>query len=151
MIEQTSVRVCLRRLLPIVALCLSASSCALHWPWHHPHKPAPPQVLVVAVAADQGASIAQYWDRNTLKVDLTGVSGDGHATLQPIAPGWPIRLEFLVRPGSFGQLELLADQRVVFQVPAQGAELVLKLAPGVYNPKTPSITLQWSAAADSAH
>ena len=97
-------------------------------------------------------SISQYWERNTLRFDLTALSGEGQATLSQIkSVGWPIRLEFLVRPGSFGQLEVVGAQRVVFEIPTQGQNTVLKLAPGVYSPDTESLTLRWSAADDSAH
>ena len=62
-----------------------------------------------------------------------------------------MRLEFRVQPGSFGRLEVVGAQRVVFAVPAQGAPLLLKLAPGAYRADTAQITLRWSAADDSAH
>ena len=61
-----------------------------------------------------------------------------------------MRLEFRVQPGSVAQLEVRARSACVFVVPAQGAPLLLKLAPGVYDADTAQITLQWSAADDSA-
>jgi hypothetical protein len=132
-------------------MCLALSACAIHWPWKHRPKPAPQPVHYVTAVSD-GGSISEYWDRNTLQLDLTGLSGEGSATLNQIkSVGWPIRLEFLVRPGSFGRLEVIGAQRVVYEVPAQGANLVLKLAPGVYPADTASITLRWSAADDSGH
>jgi hypothetical protein len=81
------------------------------------------------------------------------LSGEGSATLSQIASvGWPIRLEFLVRPGSFGQLEVVGAQRVVYVLPPQGtANLIFKLAPGVYPADTQSLTLRWRAADDSQH
>jgi hypothetical protein len=138
----------------LATLCLALSACASHWhwPWHHKQKPPPPPVHAVKVESDSAANIFQFWDRNTLEFDLTALSGEGTATIIAVkSVGWPIRAEFLVRPGSFGQLEVTGAQRVVFQVPAQGKNLVLKLAPGVYLPDTQSITLRWSAADDSAH
>ena len=138
----------------LAALCLALSACATHWhwPWHHKQKPSPPPVHYVTVASDSAASILQYWDRNTLQFDLTALSGEGTAKISAIkSVGWPVRLEFLVRPGAFGRLEVTGAQRVVFDVPLQGKNLVLKLAPGAYLPDTESITLRWSAADDSAH
>jgi hypothetical protein len=135
-------------------LCLALSGCAMnwHWPWHHRQKPPPPPVHYVTVQSDSATSIFQYWDRNTLQFDLTALSGEGTASVSPIkSVGWPVRLEFLVRPGSFGRLEVAGAQRVVFDVPPSGKNLVLKLAPGVYLPDTEAITLRWSAAGDSAH
>jgi hypothetical protein len=138
---------CWRRTLMGAALCLMLSACALHWPWHHHPKPPPPAVHYVDVGGDWRDDIRQYWDRNTLKLDLTALSGDGEATVMPIGSvGWPVRLEFEVRPGGFARLEVLADQRVVFDVPPRGRVLTLKLDPGVYAAATVSITLRWSAA-----
>jgi hypothetical protein len=140
-----------RGALVALLLCLPLAACALHWPWKRHPKPAPTPVHYVTAVSDAGV-ISQYWDRNTLQFDLTGLSGEGHATLTPIKTvGWPIRLEFMVRPGSFGQLEVVGAQRVVFELPAQGKALLLKLAPGVYGESTESIRLRWSAADDSAH
>jgi hypothetical protein len=133
-------------------MCAALSACAIHWPWKHKPKPAPQPVHYVTLAPD-AAPISEYWDRNALQFDLTALSGEGSATLSQIASvGWPVRLEFLVRPGSFGQLEVVGAQRVVYLVPTQGsANLVFKLASGVYPADTRSITLRWRAADDSQH
>ena len=140
--------------LLLAAMSLGLTGCVSdwHWPWKHEAQPAPQPVHYVNVVSENAGAINQYWDRNTLQFDLTALSGQGVATVSPIkSVGWPIRLEFLVRPGSFGVLEVVAAQRVVLQVPTQGQNLVLKLAPGVYLPDTESITLRWSAADDLAH
>ena len=139
----------------IMAASLLLSACAMHWPWKRRPVPPPQPVQQVSIAGDAAGAavtIPQYWDRNTLLLDLSGVSGEGGANVTPIkALGWPIRLEFRVRPGSIGRLEVLGAQRVVYAVPAQGEPLLLKLAPSAYHADTPQITLRWSAAADSAH
>jgi len=134
------------------ALALSVSACTMHWPWQRRSPPAPQPVHQVIIVADATATaILQYWDRNTLLLDLTAAGGEGGAIVSPIkALGWPVRLEFRVQPGSIHRLEVLAAQRVVFEVPAQGAALLLKLAPGAYHADTAQITLRWSAADDSA-
>ena len=136
----------------LAGICLALSACAIHWPWKPRPKPAPQPVHYVTVVPDQ-AAISEYWDRNTLQFDLTALSGEGSATLSQIkSVGWPVRLEFLVRPGSFGQLEVVGAQRVVYEVPTQGtANLIFGLASGVYPADTQSITLRWSAADDSRH
>lgn len=138
----------------LVIACVALSACVTHWhwPWHHKSKAPPTPVRGVMVESDSAANIFQYWDRNTLQFDLTGVSGEGTAKISPAkSVGWPVRLEFLVRPGSFGRLEVAGAQRVVFEIPSQGKNELLKLAPGVYLPDTEGITLRWSAAGDSAH
>ena len=137
----------------LAALCVVLAGCATpwHWPWHR-HQPPPQPVHDVTVQSDDAASILQYWDRNTLQLDLTALSGEGTAIVTPVkSVGWPIRIEFLVRPGSFGRLQVSAAQRVVFEVPPRGKDLVMKLAPGAYGPQSQSITLRWSAADDSGH
>jgi hypothetical protein len=131
-----------------LAVCSGLTACGLHWPWKHRTPPAPQPVHELTIEGD--GTIAQYWDRNTLQVDLTAVAGEGSATLR--APhGWPVRLEFRVQPGSFGMLEVEAAQRTVFEVPSQGPPAVLLAAPGSYVPDTAAIAIRWSAAAGSAH
>lgn len=139
----------------VIVLSVCMSACALHWPWKRGSVTAPQPVHEVIIAADgsrriEAVPISQYWDRYTLLLDLTAVAGDGGARLMPIAGrgGWPVRLEFRVRPGSFARLEVQASQRVVFSLPTQGALMVLKLAPGVYQSDTAAITLHWTAAGD---
>jgi hypothetical protein len=144
-----------RRAGIVLALCVALTACGMHWPWRHrkPSPPPPVQELIIAPAdAATSAPILQFWDRNTLQLDLTGVSGEGAATLRP-QPGhaWPIRLEFKVQPGRFAHLEVSGAQRVVFEVPAQGAPVVFRLAPGSYAKDTAQITARWSAADGSAH
>jgi hypothetical protein len=139
----------------IAALSLMLSACAMHWPWKR--RPVPPpqpvhEVTIVTDANGSAATILQYWDRNTLLLDLSGVGAEGGASVTPIkALGWPIRLEFRVAPGTIGRLEVQGAQRVVYAVPTQGAPLLLKLAPSAYRADTQQITLRWSAADDSAH
>jgi hypothetical protein len=139
----------------IAAASLVLSGCAMHWPWKRRPVPPPQPVQQVSIASDAAGAVVtipQYWDRNTLLLDLSGVSGEGAANITPIkALGWPIRLEFRVRPGSIKLLEVLGAQRVQYAVPAQGEPLLLKLAPSAYHADTPQITLRWSVAEDSAH
>ncbi len=139
----------LRTLLLLSAAC-ALSGCALHWPWkaHAAPAPAPVQVLEVQPSA---VGIAQYWDGTALLLDLSAQGGEGTATLSPPGSGgWPIRLEFRVQPGRIARLEVLAGERTQFEVPAQGAPVVLRLRLDGYRGDTPRITLLWHAADDSA-
>lgn len=141
-----------RCLVALIVLCAGLSGCAhrphLHWPWKHHDPAAARPVSELSVEGSNG--ILQYWDRNTLQVDLTGVSGEGSAVLR--APhGWPVRLEFKVQPGSFGRLEVTGGQRSLFDVPASGKPAVLPLAPGTYSADTTQVVIRWSAAGDSEH
>ena len=132
-----------------LCLCLCLAGCGWHWPWRH-RTPAAPQP-VQELSVDGTTSIQQFWDRNTLLLDLTALRGDGEAHLKA-THGWPVRIEFKVQPGSMALLEVRALERTVFEVPAEGAKpVVLKLAPGSYAADTPQIVIRWSAVADSAH
>jgi hypothetical protein len=139
----------------VLGLCVALTACGVHWPWRHRKPAPPPPVQELSIAPADGTApvaIVQSWDRNTLQLDLTGSGGEGAAVLRPL-PGhaWPIRLEFKVQPGRFEHLEVIAAERVVFEVPAQGAPVVFRLAPGAYVRDTAQITLRWSAADGSAH
>jgi hypothetical protein len=145
------------RALVSLGLCALLAGCALHWPWRHRAAPAPQPVHELSIQplgaqnAAAAAPIAQYWDRNTLLLDLTALQGEGAVTLTPtLARGWPVRLEFRVQPGRIAHLEVQGSSRVVFEVPAQGKPLVLKLGPDAYVRGTAALSLRWSAAADSA-
>jgi hypothetical protein len=131
----------------LVAAMLAVGSCShLHWPWHHrpPAAPAPVHELDITGSATP----AQYWKRNTLLVDLTAQSGSGQIVLTPAAGNsWPARLAFRVTPGAFGVLEVQAAQRAVLPInPQAGAPVDLELAPGLYRPDTPQITVSWGPA-----
>jgi hypothetical protein len=103
----------------IALLCAGLAGCAMHWPWRHRAPPAPQPVQ------------------------------EGTATLMPLAArGWPIRLEFRVQPGSIAHLEVQGRERIVFELPGQGAPVLFRLAPDAYLPDTPQISLRWSAAGD---
>jgi hypothetical protein len=121
-----------------------------HLPWHRAATPAPAAVQELSIQSEvtSAASVQQYWSRNTLRVDLTGLSGSGTLQLQAnAANGWPARLEFAVRPGSMAQLEVKGEQRVVFPVPASdagGTPLVLPLSPTAYGAATRLLTVSWN-------
>jgi hypothetical protein len=141
---------------------LSAGGCghlpamhwpSIHWPWHHRPPPAPAPVHELDISAGAGASVAsdaagaypQYWNRNTLVVDLSAASGSGGVMLKPAAgSAWPVRLAFRVTPGSIGLLSVRGDQRLVIPVtPAAGKPIELELAPHMYTSKTAQILVSW--------
>jgi hypothetical protein len=120
-----------------------------HWPWHRaPAAPEPP-VSELVVDGTGGASapmLMQTWDRNTLRVSLEGLAGAGELKLVPVqGHGWPIRLEFAVQPGSFQQLEVRGEQRIVMIVPATGGVTVLPVPQGLYAPTTQALTLRYGS------
>ena len=117
-----------------------------HWPWHRtpPAPPAPVHELEVSGAATP----AQYWQRNTLLIDLSAASGAGNIVLKPAAGrSWPVRLAVRVRPGAFGELEIRGAVREVLPITATGASPVdLELPPGVYAEDTKQVSVSWGPA-----
>ena len=137
---------------------LSLSACAhvqrlnpahwhAHWPWQHTAPLAEPVVTELVVEAAAGAvapTVPQTWDRNTLRVALNSVAGEGEFSLRPLeGHDWPIRLEFAVQPGAFAHLEVRGAQRVILSVPAAGGVAVLPMPLGVVAPETKSLTLHY--------
>ena len=136
-------------LIAALALLAGCSHVQKLWPWHHaPAAPAAPviELEVVAAAGETAPVLPQTWDRNALRVALDGLAGTGEIKLRPVqGHGWPIRLEFAVRPGSFAQLEVQGEQRVILKVPASGAVAVLAVPQGLYAPRTKELTLRYGS------
>jgi hypothetical protein len=143
----------LRRLVACLTLIgvgagLGACSHMQHlWPWHHAPAAPPPvanELVVVPAVGATAPALPQTWDRNALRVDLTGIAGEGELKLSPAqGHAWPIRLEFAVRPGSFRHLEVRGEQRVIMSVPDAGAVTVLPVPQGLYAPRTGELTLRY--------
>jgi hypothetical protein len=135
------------------ALVLAATACghmpsmsSIKWPWAQTPTPAPAPVHVLDItAAGAAAPYPQSFERNTLLVDLSGVSGSGSLTLKPAAGNpWPVRLAFKITPGAVGLVEVHAEQRVVLPITSTAsAPIELELAPGVYTAATPQMTVSW--------
>jgi hypothetical protein len=141
------------RLALVAAFCLALSACGtLHmpkiWPFYKKPKPGPEAVneLTLVNADGSGASYPQYWKRNTLVLDLSGVSGQGSVAARlPEETTWPVRVAVRVRPGSVGQLEVQAEERNILPVTAEGNKVVdIELSPSLYTPKTAAIYISWA-------
>jgi hypothetical protein len=117
------------------------------WPFYRKPKPAPEAVHELDLVNTDGtpASYPQCWKRNTLVIDLSGVSGSGGiAARLPEQTPWPVRVAVRVRPGSVQQIEVQAEERDVLPVSPDGTELIdLTLAPSLYTPKTAAIYISW--------
>jgi hypothetical protein len=141
----------MKRHLAIVAACLVAlSGCSTMskiWPFHRKPKPAPPAVheFNLVNADGSAATYPQYWQRNTLVVDLSDASGSGAVTARlPDESTWPVRVAVRVRPGSMQQLEILGEERNVLAVSNDGVKPIdFEIAPTVYTPKTAAIYISW--------
>ena len=142
-------------MLTALAGCSSLEMPKLRWPFGA--KPAPvPEVVdeIVFEAADPGAPVnafPQYFRRNTLIVDLTAATGQGSVVMRPkTAAGWPVRVAFRVKPGSFEALEVLGGQRLL--LPVVGASrrptLDLELPPSFVPARgNDAVTLRWGTVA----
>jgi hypothetical protein len=138
--------------LALIALAAGLGGCSHMqklWPWHH--APATPELatnelVVIAPPGGTAPGLPQTWDRNALRVDLTGMAGEGDLTLRPgQGHEWPIRLEFAVRPGSFKHLEVRGEQRVVLSVPEAGPVSILSVPQGLYAPATMELRLHYGS------
>lgn len=133
--------------VPVVLLLAGCSHISGWWPWHH-KKPAPPESVNVLVPAAVGDAalipVSEFWDGNALRVELGALSGSGSVQFAR-APrqAWPVRIELRVLPGSARQLQVSAAQRVVFAIPASGAQITFTLPPGTYTPTTKTMTVSW--------
>jgi hypothetical protein len=150
-----STPVLLAALLPSLLTIAGCSHLpSLHWPWHRKPAPAPEVVHELVITSPQGAAMdfPQYWNGNTLIVDLRLGGSQGNAVLKPREhTEWPVRLAFRVMPGQFGALEVRAHQRAVLPITTSGTKPVdLQLDPGVFIMKSPEIDLSWGASAQSS-
>ncbi len=129
------------------ALVLVGCSTPRIWPFYKKPKPAPEVVHELDLVNADGtpATFPQYWKRNTLVIDLSGVSGTGAVAARlPAETTWPVRVAVRVQPGSIEQVEVQGEERNVMAVSREGTlPIDLELAPSVYRPKTAAIYLNW--------
>jgi len=117
------------------------------WPFYKKPKPVPEAVHEVDLVNADGtpATYPQYWKRNTLVIDLSGVSGAGSVAARlPAETTWPVRVAVRVRPGSVQQVEVQGEERSVLAVAAEGnLPIDLEFAPSTYQPTTGAIYINW--------
>jgi hypothetical protein len=142
--------------LVLVLACIGLaglSGCASMrslWPWGAQQAKAPEAVheLVVTVPADMAVPVVlQFWERNTLVVDLQGVSTSGQIRLsRKEGNAWPVRVAFRMTSTRYQQLEVRGEQRIVLVVAGEdGAAATAELPPGILGPDTAALTVSWGA------
>jgi len=119
----------------------------MHWPWAKPAPAAPASVDELRFASGATASIPQYWQGNTLVLDMTAVPAHGTAVATPAyARGWPMRIAVRTYPGRFGTLEVRGAQRALLPLTTEGAGTInVPIPPEVYAPGTREMVLSWGA------
>jgi hypothetical protein len=138
----------------LALLLISLAGCGLmptswHFPWTQ--KPEAPsgradELVVTMGDSTNVASYPQFWQRNTLVLDLREIAGSGSAVVQPrTGATWPMRMAIRVRPGQVATVEVSGDERMVFPVTNEGMRTVdLQLSPGMYSPDTHQLVVRWS-------
>jgi hypothetical protein len=131
----------------LVTLVLAGCSMPKIWPFYKKPKPVPQAVHELELLNADGtpASYPQFWKRNTLVIDLSGVSGAGSVAARlPAETTWPVRVAVRVQPGSVQQVEVEGEERNVMAVAPEGfAPIELEFAPSVYRPTTAAIYINW--------
>jgi hypothetical protein len=140
-------------LLLLTTLWLAGGCASVHsmLPWADRPAPAPDPVreLVVTVPPEtQTPIVLQFWERNTLIVDLTGVASAGSIALEPGPSGrWPARLAVRVLPGRVEALELRGAQRSVHPVtPDRSGPVTITVSPRVHPPAGTPLRVSWGQA-----
>jgi hypothetical protein len=138
------------RLALIAVCCLALGACGTMsklWPFGKKAKPGPEAVQALELLNADGtpASYPQYWSRNALVIDLSGIGGSGSVAAKlPAETLWPVRVAVRVRPGSVQQIEIQGEERNVLAVSPDGTKVIdLELSPTVYTPQTAAIYISW--------
>jgi len=143
-----------RAILLLLAGLLASGGCATvksHWPFGKARAAAVEYVQELGLDAGGGvvAPAVQYWERNTLVVDLTAVAAAGQLQLiRDPARAWPVRIAFRMLPGRFEALEVRGAQRVLLPVAAGDGVVTAVLPPGAFDAATAGLTLRWGAKSE---
>ena len=136
-----------------VILLASLAGCGVlptnfSFPWSK--KPEAPsgradELVVTLGNTTDVAPFPQFWQRNTLVLDLREITGAGSAVVQPrTGTTWPMRMAIRVRPGQVATVEVTGNQRMVFPVTNEGMRTVdLELTPGMYTTTTHQLVVRW--------
>lgn len=143
-----------RAILLLAAGLLATGGCATvksHWPFGRSKVAAPEPVQELHVDSPDAGSVAvlQFWERNTLVIDLTAVAATGQLQLvRDPARSWPAQVAFRMTPGRFEALEVRGAQRVVLPVAAGSGAVTALLPPGAYDSSTARLAVRWGSRAD---
>jgi hypothetical protein len=138
----------------LTLVLLSLVGCGLmptawNFPWTKKPEAPSNRVDELVVTLGDGTNVAsypQFFQRNTLVLDLREITGSGSVVVQPrTGTTWPMRMAIRVRPGQVATVEVSGDERMVFPVTNEGMRTVdLELSPGMYSPTTHQLVVRWS-------
>lgn len=138
-----------RAILAVTCACLLAGCAGARslWPFGQQAAPAAAAVneLVVAMPQDSAPQVVlQFWERDTLVVDLQNVTTTGQLVLgRREGHLWPARIAFRMAPARFEAIEVRGAQRVVVPVSPGAGTVTAALPPGVYADATPELNVRW--------
>ena len=118
-----------------------------HWPFGKGQGASPSPVAELELqspAAGGPPQVLQFWERNTLVLDLQNVPAAGQAVLKRRGESWPARLALRMAP-RFEVVEVRGAQRVVLPVAAGAGVVTVELPPGVHDRSTATLTITWGA------
>jgi hypothetical protein len=118
-----------------------------HWPFGKSvAAPEPVHELEVAVPPEHTMPVVlQFWERNTLVIDLQDVASAGQISLSRTEGNrWPARVAFRMSPTRFEVLDVRGAQRVVLPVSSAGpTAITVELPPSTYNEGTAALSVRW--------
>ena len=137
-------------LLAGVLLLSGCTTVKSYWPFGKAAAAAPQPVseLELRLPATGAAPVVlQFWERNTLVIDLQNVASTGQVVLvRRAGNSWPARMAVRMAPQRFETLEVRGAQRLVLPVAAAASGAVTaELPPGTYEQGTAELTLSWGA------
>jgi hypothetical protein len=140
-------------LLAAVLLLPGCAAVKSHWPFGKAADTAPTAVTELDVRTPEGMpppAVLQYWQRNTLILDLQNVAAAGKVMLaRQEGKQWPARIAVRMAPQRFEVVEVRGAQRLVLPVASAGEGAVTaELPPGIYDQATAQLTLSWGARSD---
>jgi hypothetical protein len=142
---------------PVIQVAILASTLALSacagmrpiWPFGKAAVAAPQPVheLEIVAPADPAKPVVlQFWERNTLVVDLQAVAAAGQVQLARQAGGmWPARLALRVMPGRFDAIEIRGGQRLLAPVSTGATPVTIEVPGSIYDARTELLTIKWGA------